>query len=270
MGVFLSEIFIYPVKSFAGIALDASQVQVRGLKYDRRWMVVGADGHFLTQRPIPRMALVTPSISGTDLTLSAPGWRPLCIPLSLPPESPTTCVRVWRSECIARMADNQACSWISDFLDTPCRLVYMPEETRREVNPDYRAGEGIVSFADGYPLLLVGQESLDDLNSRLERPLPMNRFRPSIVVSGAGPFAEDHWKMIRVGDAVFHVVKPSARCVMTTVNQATGIPEGEEPLKTLAAFRLRDQNVFLGENLIPDFPSQVSVGDAVEVLQTRD
>lgn len=270
MAAFLSDIFIYPVKSFAGIAVGASEVQARGLKYDRRWMVVDQEGQFLTQRAIPRMSLVTPCISAGEITLRAPGMPSLSIPLELADCRPAIPVKVWRSECLARTACQDANLWLSDFLKTPCRLVYMPEETRREVNPDYRAGEGIVSFADGYPVLLIGQSSLDDLNSRLQAPIPMNRFRPSIVVSGTEPFAEDCWKRIRVGEAVFHLVKPSARCIMTTIDQATGVSQGEEPLRTLATYRLRDQKVLFGENMIPDVPSFIRTGNAIEILEARD
>jgi uncharacterized protein YcbX len=261
----LAQINIYPVKSLGGFSATSAKVEPRGLQHDRRWMLVDGEGRFLTQRDLPRMALIATAVEQDCLTLRAPGVAPLRVPLQ-PPCGATETVRVWRSVCQAVWVGDEADQWLREFFGVPCRLVFMPEETRRTVNPDFRAGEGIVSFADGYPLLLLGEESLFDLNSRLEQPVPMNRFRPNLVVSGAAAYAEDGWTKVRIGGATFHGVKLCDRCSLITVDQATGEAAGPEPLKTLAAYRLKDQKVLFGQLLIPDGTGTVQVGDAVETL----
>lgn len=263
----LAEITVYPVKSAGGIAVQEWNVEPRGLAHDRRWMVVSPDGGFLTQREWPRMALILPTLEADTLRLDAPGQEPLRVPLL--PEGETRTVQVWRSVCEAVSAGADADAWLSAFLETPCGLVYMPDETRRTVSADYAAGEGIVSFADGYPLLLIGESSLADLNARLADPVPMNRFRPNLVVGGLAPFAEDDWAQVRVGSVLFHLVKPCARCAMTTVEQATGVLNGPEPLQMLAGYRRDNGKVLFGQNLIPDGPGVVRVGDSVEVVAMR-
>lgn len=261
----LTEITVYPVKSAGGIAVQEREVEARGLVGDRRWMVVGPDGGFLTQRDWPRMALISTALEPNTLRLDAPGCESLRVP-RLPGGEPLT-VQVWRSVCAAVSAGAEADEWLSAFLEMPCRLVYMPDETRRTVSPEFAAGEGIVSFADGFPLLLIGESSLDDLNSRLAQPVPMNRFRPNLVVSGPAPYAEDDWAQVRVGEVLFHVVKPCDRCAMTTVEQATGEKHGPEPLQTLAGYRrVGSGKVLFGQNLIPAAPGVVRVGDSVEVV----
>ncbi len=265
---FLKEITIYPVKSAGGIAVQEWNVEPRGLAHDRRWMVVTPDGDFLTQRDWPRMALLTPALEANILRLDAPGCEPLRVPRL--PEGERLTVHVWRSVCEAVSAGADADAWLSTFLKMPCRLVYMPDDTRRSISPDYTAGEGIVSFADGFPLLLIGESSLTDLNARLAEPVPMNRFRPNLVVTGAAPYAEDDWAQVRVGDVLFHVVKPCARCAMTTVEQTTGERTGPEPLQTLAGYRREGGKVMFGQNLIPAAPGVVRVGDKVEVVAVRN
>lgn len=264
----LAEITIYPVKSAGGIAVQEREVEARGLAGDRRWMVVGPDGGFLTQRDWPRIALISTALDADTLRLDAPGCESLRVPRL--PEGERLIVQVWRSVCAAVSAGAEADAWLSAFLEMPCRLVSMPDETRRTVSPDFAAGEGIVSFADGFPLLLIGEASLADLNSRLAAPVPMNRFRPNLVVTGAAPYAEDDWKQVRIGEVLFHVVKPCDRCVMTTVDQATGEKHGPEPLQTLAGYRrVGSGKVLFGQNLIPAAPGVVQVGDSVEVVEVR-
>ena len=264
--VTLSAIHVYPVKSLAGFAPLSAEVQPRGLAGDRRWMIVDAAGRFLTQRTLPRMALVTAALFSNSLQLNAPTLLPLLVPLE-PPDADALTVQVWRSVCKALPVSAEADAWLSDALGQPCRLVYMPDSTRRAVSPGPGGQEGIVSFADGYPLLLTGAASLGDLNARLDVPVPMDRFRPNLVVSGTEAFAEDGWKRTRIGAATFHVVKPCDRCVVTTLDQATGVAAGPEPLRTLAGYRLRDQKVLFGQNLIPETLAVVRVGDSVEVLE---
>ena len=262
----LTHINVYPVKSLGGCSADVAAVEPRGLRHDRRWMVVDQKGRFLTQRALPRMALVKVGLTPNGLMLTAPGMEPLSV--SCEPEVPARrqTVQVWSSVCEAVPVGEAADGWFTDYLDVPCRLVFMPDETRRPVNPEYSAGEGIVSFADGYPLLLLGEASLADLNTRLEMPVPMDRFRPNLVVSGVPAYAEDGWTKVRIGDATFYGVKPCDRCGLITVDQEAGKATGPEPLKTLATYRTKDQKVLFGRLLIPDGTGVVRVGDAVEVL----
>lgn len=262
----LTQINLYPVKSLGGLAVNEADVEPRGLRHDRRWMLVDQKGRFLTQRALPRMALVSAGLTADGLTLAAPGMEPLQVPFE--PEAPARrqTVQVWANVCEAAPVGEQADDWFGEFLGIPCRLVFMPDETRRPVNPKYAVGEGIVSFADGYPLMLLGEASLSDLNARLESPVPMDRFRPNLIVSSVPAYAEDGWTKVRIGSATFHGVKPCDRCGLITVNQETGEAAGPEPLRTLAAYRSKDQKVLFGRLLIPDGAGAVHVGDAVEVL----
>jgi uncharacterized protein len=264
----LSTITIFPVKSLRGIEAENAWVEPRGLRDDRRWMVTDAEGNFLTQRTYPRMALVHTELTGDGVRCTAPGMEPITIPYEpLVPE--TLRVTVWASECQALIVDAELDRWFSDYLGVQCHLVYQPETTRRTADQRYAAPEDIVSFADGYPVLLIGQGSLDDLNARLATPLPMVRFRPNLVISGSEPFAEDTWARIRIGTVEFALVKPCARCVLTTVDPERGEFGGKEPLRTLAKFRRDGDKVLFGQNLIPRGSGLVRVGDQVEVLEAR-
>lgn len=262
----LSAIHVYPVKSLAGFDSPFAEVQPRGLAGDRRWMIVDAAGRFLTQRTLPRMATLSARFSSDSLQIACPGLPPLSVPRDFP-EGDTLTVQVWRSACEAVCRGGAADVWLSEALGQPCRLVFMPDSTRRAVSPGPGGQEGIVSFADGYPLLLVGAASVADLNARLAAPVPVDRFRPNLVVSGTDAFAEDGWKRVRVGAATFHVAKPCARCALTTVDQATGALAGPEPLRTLSGYRLRDRKVLFGQHLIPEILGVVRAGDSVEVLE---
>jgi uncharacterized protein YcbX len=266
----VSEIIIYPVKSLKGIGLRESLVENRGLRFDRRWMLVDEKNQFLTQREYPKMATVGVEMNGEGLVVAANGSS-INVP-PLPETDDSASVAIWTSKVKARIYDDATNEWFSDVLGGKVRLVVMPEESKRKVNPYFavRKFQDTVSFADGYPFLLIGEGSLEDLNSRLPEPLPMNRFRPNLVVSGSVPFEEDTWKRIRIGETEFHVVKPCARCVITTVDQKKGEKDGKEPLKTLASFRNRRGKVLFGQNLIAETPgSVVKIGDEVEVIETK-
>ncbi|HEX8369059.1 MAG TPA: MOSC N-terminal beta barrel domain-containing protein [Pyrinomonadaceae bacterium] len=270
----LSEINIYPIKSLKGISLKKAKIARRGLEFDRRWMLVDEKNKFFTQREFPKMATIEVRIGENSLEVSETENK-LEIPFS-PNNDETTRVAVWSSKCAAKVYENSINEWFSDVLQTKCRLVLMPEETERKVNYFYAVRrDDHVSFADGYPFLLIGENSLKDLNSRLEDDLPMNRFRPNFVVKDAEPFAEDGWKKIKIGASVFHIVKPCARCVMTTIDQATGEKDGKEPLKTLASFRVPKRSVkkkiLFGQNLIVEKAGDfLRVGDEIEVLETKN
>jgi len=264
-GIRLSGLYRFPVKSLAGHALERAEVDGFGLRGDRRWMLVDREGRFLTQRELPRMALIVPREQPDGLVLQAPEAPDLA--LRQPSrEAERVRVRVWNDVCEARLSEPSAQVWLSDFLGLPCRLVYMPDEVVRRVDPRYALAQDRAAFSDGFPLLLISQSSLDDLNGRLAEPLPMLRFRPNLVVEGCEPYAEDGWKRIRIGDLTLRVVKPCSRCKITTVDPYTA-ETGSEPLQTLAGYRKQGNQVFFGQNLLHDGPGELALGMAVEVLE---
>ena len=288
----LTEINIYPIKSLKGISVETATVEPRGLRNDRRWMLIDGDGTFMTQREFPQMAAISVGVDGELLYVSADGFGTLELPLS-PETGDRRQLSVWGNPCEGEAYEAVINEWFSDAVGETCELVYMPDDARRDINQLFNKGDEIVSFADGYPLLVIGEASLADLNTRILgaerlagrlpafRRVPMNRFRPNIVVEGSEPFAEDHWTRIRVGDAVFRSTKPCARCVITTVDQAKGEFDGKEPLKTLASYRMAknvipdrlaalgmsETAVLFGQNLIAETPGEtIRVGATVTVL----
>ena len=262
----LSAIHVYPVKSCAPLSLREAVVEARGLAGDRRWMVTDEDGAFLTARKFPQLTLIRAVPDGDGLVLDAPDMPTLR--LSRPTPVARIEATVWRSIVQALPANAEADAWISEYLELPARFVHMDADCVRPVSPDYgRAGDE-VSFADGYPLLLISQAALDALNAKLAKPVSMLRFRPSIVVAGTAPHAEDDWTRIRIGAVEFDVVKPCTRCVFTTVDYERGTfdPSGE-PLRTLTAYRRTPLGVTFGQNLIPRSSGTLHLGDQVEVLE---
>lgn len=263
--VVLSELNIYPIKSAAGISLQTAEVEWKGLRGDRRWMVVSDQGKFMTQRQFPAMALIAVALEAGQLTITAPAMEPLVV--SVQDTIPTLEVEVWGDRCQAISTGDAAREWFSQFLQTPCQLVYLPDASIRPVDADYAvdSSRDQVSFADAFPFLLISEASLQDLNDRLKTPIPMNRFRPNFVVRGCDAFAEDGWRRIRIGSVLFHVVKPCSRCGIPTVDQTTGI-KGNEPLQTLATYRLQQGQIMFGQNLLSANLGSLRVGDAVEIL----
>lgn len=234
--VTVAELHVYPVKGLAGIRLSRARLTPRGLEHDRRFMVVDGAGTFLTQREHPRMATVWTEIADGELLLSAPDRGEVTLPLA-PDAGERLSARVWNSLCEAIAPSPEADAWLSDFLGLACRLAYMPEWSERQVNPAYAGPGHLVGFADGYPVLVTSVSSLADLNARLRHPVPMNRFRPNLVVAGAPAYAEDDWRELRAGEARLRIAKPCERCQVTTTDQATGEVRGAEPLATLSAYR---------------------------------
>ena len=254
----VSELFVYPIKSARGIRIQQATLDRRGFEHDRRWMLVDSQRKFISQRTHPRLALVSTSI-GEDLKLSAPRMEDLYLPLR-PSAGAAREVEIWDDRCSAISMGPNASQWFSDFLGSDCDLVFMPDQSIRKV--DHPGSEAIVGFADGFPLLLISNGSLEDLNRRLVHPVPMNRFRPNIVVSGCAPFAEDEWKEIRIGTVRLQTSKACERCAIPTVNQETG-EQGIEPLKTLGGYRNRGQKILFGQNLIHRTEGTLRVGDQV-------
>lgn len=270
----LTEINIYPIKSLKGISVTQSKIESRGLEFDRRWMLIDKNNQFLTQRELPEMATLEIEINEKGLFVKAKGSI-MAVPFQ-PPNNEIANVKIWSSKCRAEIYEDKINEWFSDILKFDCKLALMPEETKRLVNPFYAVNKfkDTVSFADGYPFLLIGENSLNDLNSRLEKPIPMNRFRPNFVFNDSEPFAEDNWKKIKIGNAIFHLVKPCARCVMITIDQGSGTSDGNEPLKTLAGYRLKkrgdQQKILFGQNLIAENVGKIlKVGDRIEVIEAK-
>ncbi len=263
----LSAIHIFPVKGLRGVSVTSARVEPWGLAGDRRWMLVDAKGRFITQREESRLAVIAAAPEGDGIRLSAAGRPDLIL---APPATPSRIdVTVWRSTVSAALVGPVADTWLKEALGFPCRLVHMDDPAHaRSVNPEFGTAEDRVSFADGYPLLVANAASLRDLAARSAMPtLGMDRFRPNIVVEGAEAWAEDGWREIRVGSALFAAVKPCSRCVVTTIDQATGYrDQRDEPLRTLLSYRRdkRGQPIF-GQNLIPRGGDKIRVGDPVTV-----
>ena len=264
---FLSGLYVYPIKSCGGIAVERWEIDERGPRYDRRWMLVDETGSFMSQRRFERMALIGVRIEPNGLIVDAPGMTPLEVPFR-PPDSTLLLASVWDDLVEGLTVGDDANRWFSEFLDVGCKLVYLPDGSLRMVDPTYGGPKDQVGLADAFPFLLISEASLSDLNSRLEHPVPTDRFRPNLVVRGCEPFAEDNWRLVRIGQITFRVVKPCARCAITTVDQRTAEP-GKEPLRTLAQFRKVGTKVLFGQNLIHDTRGTLRTGDPVDVIQAR-
>lgn len=256
----------FPVKSLGGEPLDPAPVTLRGLDGDRRCMVVLPDGRFVTRREMPAMARLH-ARAGDDggLVLSDADGARLEVAR---PDGPRRDVTVWRQPVTAATAGEEAHAWLSQRLGRAVQLVHMPDDVRRPVDLAYGAEGDEVSFADGFPLLVTTEESLDALNAQLPEPVTMARFRPNLVIRGApAAFAEDGWTRLRIGAITFRLVKPCTRCVVTTQDPQSGAALGPEPLPTLRAMgRVWERQPIFGVNAIPDAPGLIRVGDAIKVL----
>ena len=259
----LSEIWIYPIKSLGGISLQQSKVLEKGLVHDRRWMLVDEFGQFLTQRVYSQMALFKLSFENQGLKITF-GNNTNHLSFTNPSPIDLMKVTIWDDSVLACEVSTAHSEWFSTLLRMKCKLVFFPEGNSRPVDPTYKVNDEQVSLADAYPFLIIGQSSLDNLNEKLQEPLPMNRFRPNLVFSGGAPHEEDTWRDFTVGSNRFVGVKPCARCVLTTVNQDPA-EKGVEPLKTLATYRKQENKILFGQNLIALDHNTISVGDTITV-----
>ena len=265
----ITQLFIYPIKSLGGIEVNTAEIETRGFKYDRRWMLVDSNNQFMTQREIPGMALLKTSILNDRIYISNK-HKPddhIDIPVAIT-NSKKIRARVWDDECDVLEADTSINNWFTGQLGLECKLVYMPDESLRIVDTNYASGEEITGFTDGYPLLLVGQATLDDLNNRLEEKLPINRFRPNIVFSGGKAFEEDEMEHFIINDIHFFGVKLSARCVITTIDQEKA-EKNKEPLKTLSTYRQLNNKIYFGQNLLHKGNGTIHVNDTIEILKRK-
>ena len=266
MNIQISSLHYYPIKACAGTDLFCGELDARGFKHDRAWMLVDEAGRQLTQRELPALALVKPVVGVDDsLTLSAPAKPSLALPCDL--SGAVKKVEVWQDECVGIDQGDLAAQWFSSFLKRQCRLVLMEKNFERRVDEKRLPDRVFVTgFADGYPLLLTSIASLAALNQKLPSPVLMNRFRPNIVVDGCAAFEEDSWKRIQINNIVFRLVKPCARCQVVCINQEEAV-RSQEPLGTLASFRNFDGKVLFGQNLAHETPGVLSVGDSVAIIE---
>jgi len=257
----LSEIWIYPIKSLGGIRLTSAKVFEKGLKYDRRWMLIDERDQFMTQRVHHQMALFKQKIDGKNLIVDFKGDF-LSIPfdhslIETPIES-----NVWDDKVVVQEVSSSFSNWFSDHLGVNCKLVAFPESNARAIDERYRVNDAHVGLADAYPFLIIGQASLNDLNSRLTEPVPMNRFRPNLVFTGGLPYEEEEWRNFTIGNNRFVGVKKCARCILTTVNQDTA-EKGREPLLTLSKYRREGDKIFFGQNVIATDHYEIHEGDTI-------
>ncbi|MFW5442986.1 MAG: MOSC domain-containing protein [Methylococcaceae bacterium] len=262
----LSEIFIYPVKSLAGIKVSSWQVNKKGLLHDRKWMLIDSNNHFLSQRRVPKMVLIKTQLTENELILSTATSGSVSLPL-FPVDGESCLTTIWSDQCSANTTTNEANHWLSDFLDIECKLVYQPEEVIRPVDPNFALASDKVNFSDGFPFLIVSEASLNSLNQVLKVQLPIQRFRPNLVVSDCTSYAEDSWREITINHIDFRLPKPCSRCSVPTINTDTA-ETNKEPLTTLNRLRKWNKHVYFGQNALHNSCGELSVGNAVEINLT--
>jgi len=259
----VSGLYIYPIKSLGGISVTSAKTLTEGLEYDRRWMLVDADGRFFTQREHPHLALFGTKLHKDQLQITYQGDE-LTIPLAQHDDTDLR-VSVWSSKLKASQVSADASSWFSDHLDAEVKLVRMTTDSKRPKRLFTEPYKTQVSLADGYPYLILGTASMNELNNKLSSPLSMDRFRANIIVDTSEPHEEDTWKEeFTLGETTMKVIKPCARCVMTTIDQKTAA-QGKEPLKTLATYRKKRNKIWFGANAICLKEGEISVGDSLSL-----
>ncbi|MDZ4793602.1 MAG: MOSC domain-containing protein [Bacteroidota bacterium] len=265
MSFTVSALYIYPVKSLGGFSVAEAAVTAKGFEHDRRWMLIDKAGKFFTQREVHAMALLQTAITpdGVYIYHKQNPEKNISVPFLSTPVAIKK-VQVWDDECEAWVYDDVINDWFSEILKIACELVYMPDETNRLVDTGYAKDNETTSFSDGYPFLIIGQSSLDELNAKLPVPLKMDRFRPNIVFTSGEPHAEDGWKHFTINEIEFFGVKTCGRCVITTIDQQTTAP-GKEPLKMLSTYRSFDNKIKFGMNLLYKGSGCVKVGDKIIV-----
>lgn len=262
----ISQLWIYPIKSLPGISLPEVALTRKGFAHDRYWMLVDTQNQFISQRQFPVLSQIRLSLDNQQIQLRYSGSTDLQIPLELPQGTPIQ-VSIWQDKCDAWHYHQDADQWFSRIIGQPCKLVFMPPQSQRVVDPNYAKHQELTTFTDGFPLLLISQASLDDLNTRLHAPISMRRFRPNIVVTGCAPYAEDEWQFFDRGNLRFRVVKPCSRCIIPTIDPDTGEKSSLEPLATLSTYRKQGNKVYFGQNLLFD---TTKVAQKPEFLSVHD
>jgi uncharacterized protein YcbX len=263
--LFLSRIRIYPIKGCAGTDVQEAHMDERGLRYDRRWMLVNEQGTDLHQFDHPRLSSVVVALEDDCLMIQAPGMPSLSIPLQ-PQHTRPLVVQWFQGSCEALPASDEADVWFQEFLHVPCQLVFMPASTQRFVEPKYAVKHDLAAFTS-FQYHLLGEGSLEDLNQRMDTPVPLERFRPNLVTAGAPAFAEDRWCTLQINRHTFQAVKPCDRCAITTVDPVRGVMTGKEPLTTLARYRTFNKKVLFGQYLLSEDTGVLCVGDMLQILE---
>lgn len=264
----LSQIYLYPVKSLSGIAVSSWPVAKNGLLHDRKWMLIDEQHQFLSQRRLPKMALIKTRIEQDQLILSAPGQEDLVLALN-PVAGDEIEVTIWHDQCTAKTISSQADDWLSAFLQTYCRLVYHPDNRQRQVDQRYAQASDQTAFSDGFPFLIVAENSLLALNQAMQVELSMQRFRPNLVIADCASYAEDIWRRIRINNIEFRLPKPCSRCSVPGIDPETAISQ-KEPLTSLSRLRRWENKVYFGQNALHDHCGNLSIGDRVSILETGD
>ncbi len=262
----VTQLRVYPIKSLPGISLDSVNVLPKGFEFDRRFMLVDENGIAITQRTHPVMSLFNVAMGNNELLVRMTN-ESVTIPLS-PSTGTEFTATIWNDTVTTIEPDAHLSEWFSNHAGVRCKLVFFPEGNPRRVDPRYDTNENHVSLADAYPVLVVGQASLDELNRRLDTQVSMTRFRPNIVFSGGEPFEEDNWGDFRIGQGTFKAVKPCDRCVLINVNPESG-EKGSEPLRTLTTFRKQGNKVLFGQNVLVVSASKINVGDEISIESYR-
>lgn len=267
----VSQLYIYPIKSLGGIAVSSVNITDRGFEHDRRWMLIDDNNRFLSQREIAEMALLQVEVLQDGLKVYHKNDKANCIEIPFTTGTAEMITAdIWDILCEAQLVNAAADKWFSKILNARCRLVYMPDSTRVKIDERYAINNNnLTSFSDGYPILMISEASLQYLNNKMEAPLLMNRFRPNLVFTDGDAFIEDRMKEFLINECTFFGVKPSERCMITTINQNT-TEKGKEPLKTLSIYRKKDAKVFFGENVIAAGTGVINVGDIITILQTKE
>jgi MOSC domain-containing protein len=265
-GFYLSEINVYPVKSLSGFSVNHWPVENTGLRFDRQWMLIDENNCFISQRKIPRMALIKTVVHDEQLILSTPDGNHLELSL-YPTITDKVEISIWHDEYQAGIVDQKADKWLSEFLGVNCRLVYQPTDSVRQVDQNYAHNGDQTAFSDGFPFLLLSEASLQSLNDAMPEALTMARFRPNLVIAGCPPYAEDSWREICINGIDFRLPKPCSRCTITTINPETAI-SGSEPLATLSKLRKWNNQVYFGQNALHNHCGELSIGNPVNIKQT--
>lgn len=266
----VSQLYIYPIKSLGGISLQQVNITDRGFEYDRRWMLIDKYNNFLTQREFGVLALLQVEIENNGLKVFHKKKENdyIIIPFE-PQKNERVETNIWGVPCKPLFVSDEVDEWFSKVLGINCRLVYMDDATQVEIDERYNINNSLTSFSDGYPILMISEASLADLNSRIEEVLPMNRFRPNLVISNVAAFDENTMKEFIINSMKFCGVKPSARCVVTTIDQDTAL-KSKEPLRTLATYRSKNNKIYFGENVIALSTGKISAGDNIIILEKKE
>ncbi|KAF3984516.1 MAG: MOSC domain-containing protein [Methylococcales symbiont of Hymedesmia sp. n. MRB-2018] len=262
----LSDIYVYPVKSLAGIKVSKWPVTTKGLLYDRKWMLIDSNNQFLSQRQIPKMALIQTQLTHSKLILSMHSTDSISLPINA--TTGDSCnITIWGDTCMAKQTSLKVNQKLSDFLNIQCQLVYQPDDIVRPVDPNYSKKTDQINFSDGFPFLLTSEASMTALNKEMNLELSIERFRPNLVISQCEPYAEDSWRKISINSIDFRLPKPCSRCAIPTIDPTTA-NTGKEPLRTLNRLRKWNKQVYFGQNALHDQSGELAIGSEVHIVCT--